>query len=232
MNLLQRLSGYIAVLTVFLVLCSSTAFGQTCPDPVITLKPDPICNPPVELTVTPTDTYVTYLWSTGATTGKINVAVSGTYSVTVKCPDGSAKSTSITATVPNRLARFTSSILRPCLPGDDVLINIQLVGTPALPGPHEFMIISSFNDTIIYNNEMAPFGFIVNPSVITNYRLVYAKSLISGCSYPIGAPNKVVVNPIFQDESQLPTLDGDLYFCNGSQTTVSLNVSLDPDSIL
>lgn len=232
MNLLQRLSGYITVLTIFLTLCSSTAFGQACPDPVITLKPDPICNPPVELTVTPTDTYITYLWNTGATTDRISVAVSGTYSVTVKCADGSSKSTSITATVPNRQARFASSILRPCLLGDDVLISLQLVGTPPLPGPHEFMIISSFNDTIIYNNEMAPFGFVVNPSVITSYRLVTAKSLISGCSYPIGVPNKVVVTPVFEDPSQLPTLDGDLFYCKGSQTTLTLNVSQDPDSIL
>lgn len=222
---LQRLRDYALWLTMFFFL-NTAAYGQ-CPAPTINIDPNPPCGFPVQLSPQPAGGYVKYAWSTGATTEKITAPAAGNYTVTATCANGSTATAVQSLTVDDVVPqmRMAAPVLRPCLPGQSVNLQIALSGL--MTGPTVITITSSLGETFILNEEVqgpTTILFPVAPNGTVTYFLTSAVNTAYGCNYTFSVPESksTLVTPVFQSESEFPIIAGNPYFCEGGYTDLKI----------
>lgn len=222
---LQRLRDYALWLTM-LFFINTSAFSQ-CPAPTINIDPNPPCGYPVELSPQPAGGYVKYAWSTGAITEKITVPAAGNYTVTVTCANGSTATAVAQITDDDILPqmRMAAPLLRPCLAGESVDLEIELTGL--MSGITIITITSSLGE--VFTIDQAIVGpttivFPVAPNGTATYFLTSVVNITYGCNYTFSVPEvkSTLVTPVFQSESEFPIIAGDPFFCEGGYTDLKI----------
>lgn len=220
--------NYLALLILLPLFAASTSVFAQCPAPEILVDPLPFCNFPLSLKADG-GPYIAYRWSTTETIPQISVTANGTYTVTVTCADNTTatRTTTINYTPPS--VRMLRSVIRPCLPGQNVLI--QLETNSGFAGNNIFKVLTSNGDTITLdvaiNAGLDTISFPANPAAGTTYSIISGVSS-TGCNYAIGVPKMTTILPIFESEEQYPTIGGTPYFCKTSSTQLNV-IWTDPE---
>lgn len=213
---------YLALLILLPIFAASTAALAQCPAPEIIVDPLPFCNFPLALKADG-GPYVSYRWNTLETTPQISVSANGTYTVTVTCADMTTATRTTTLNFTPPTVRMLRSVIRPCLPGQNVLI--QLETSSGFAGNNIFKVRTSNGDTITLeepiNAGLDTISFVAMPAAGTTYTILSGISL-SGCQYAIGSPKVTTILPIFESEEQYPTIGGTPYFCKNSSTQLNV----------
>ncbi len=219
--MMQFKHSYPTLLFLLAFFSAPSLFGQ-CPAPTITVDPLPFCNFPLALKAEG-GPYTAYRWDNLATTPQISVGANGTYTVTVTCADMSTATATTTLNFSPPTVRMAKSLIRPCLPGDP--IHLQILTTNSIPGSTVFTVVSSNMDTIIFesgqvagNNTMT---LNLAPAGPITYSIIKAVSS-TGCNYAIGTPKSTNILPVFETTEQFPTIAGDPFFCYGGSTQLTI----------